>query len=226
MANSKISIILNCYDPTKVQRHMTMACLAEIRRFTEGDYEIIVVDNEPTLPIRDDYHVLHPYNYIVNDDNKTCYESYDQGAKAAKGDYLVFIQNDVFCHERTINKLCKYLEEFDIAYPQQLPLTRKQVEEINSTKDGEPVSFGWRDAGMLAITKKAYRKSGGWDGKFQNLLGEKAFYMKCDAADLEWTCQTNAVITHIMAANNLSKDQELYNKQMAADADLIEKEYS
>ena len=33
-----ISIILNCYDPTKIQRHMIMACLATIRKFTNQPY--------------------------------------------------------------------------------------------------------------------------------------------------------------------------------------------
>lgn len=219
-----VSIILNSYAPTKSLRHMDMACVAAIRKFTDGDYEIIIVDNNQTHRFRDDYGVLAPY-ILIEQENQTCYESYNIGAKAAKGDILVFIQSDVFCNERTINKLVKYLEKYDVAYPQQVELTREAVKKIYDTPDGEPTEGGWRDAGMLAITREAFDKVGGWDGRFQNMLGEAAFYQKIDTAGLTWTSQTNAIITHIMAGNNLSKDSSVYNPQMEHDAKLLKDEY-
>jgi len=219
-----VSIILNSWNPTLAHLHTTMACLAAIRKFTDPPYEIIVVDNTPGLPIRDDYKVLQPYILVENQENQTVYHSYNQGAAEAQYDNLVFIQSDVFCHERTINKLVKYLEEYDMAFPQQVPIPREDVKRIYEVEDGEQTHVGGRDAGMLAITKEAFNKVGGWDGRFRNLLGEKAFYINCDKAGLTWTCQTNAFITHIMAGNNLTKDDELYNSEMAHDAELI-KEY-
>lgn len=225
-----ISIILNSYNPTRAHLHMTMACLAAIRKFTDPPYEIIVVDNKPDaleqpLTIRDDYGVLQPYTYILNETNQTVYHSYNQGAEAAKYDNLVFIQSDVYCHERTINKLVKYLEEYDMAFPQQVPISRQDVRQIYRVKDGGQTHSGGRDAGMLAITRRAFDKVGGWDGRFKNLLGEKAFYLRCDKADISWICQTNAFITHIMAGNNLTKDEGLYNKEMDFDAQLIRSDY-
>jgi GT2 family glycosyltransferase len=219
-AEEMISIILNTYSPSKWQRHMDMACLAAIRKFTDPEYEIIVVDNEPKFPIRDDYGVLEPYKLIVNKKNRNVYQSYNQGAKEARGEYLVFIQNDVFCNERTINKLCEYLKVFDVAYPQQIELSREKIKEIYATEDGELTSGGWRDAGMLAITREAFDKTGGWDERYHNLLGEKAFYSRIDEMGLSWISQTNAIITHIMAANNLSKPDELYKKEMEHDAKI------
>jgi GT2 family glycosyltransferase len=201
---------------------MAMACLAAIRKFTDPEYEIIVVDNEPKWEIRDDYGVLKPFTLIRNEDNKTCYESYNQGAEVAKGEHLVFIQQDVFCNERTINKLVKYLEEYDVAYPQQIEMSRQQVKEIYDTPDGTPTNVGWRDAGMLAITREAFDKVGGWPGEFRNLLGEAAFYSMIDKAGLTWTSQTNAIITHIMAGNNLTKESTVYDEEMAHDAKLLE----
>jgi len=220
-----ISIILNSYNPTRAHLHMTMACLAAITKFTDDPYELIVVDNTD-LVIRDDYKVLHPYIHIKNKKNQTVYHSYNQGAKRAKGDKLVFIQSDVFCHERTINKLVKYLDKYDIAFPQQVPITRQQAKDISKVKDGEPTDMGGRDAGMIAITREAFDKCGGWDGRFRNLLGEKAFFIRWDKTGLTWTCQTNCFITHIMAGNNLQKEDELYNNEMTFDANLIIKDYS
>lgn len=219
------SIIWNAYSPTKAHVHMAMASIASVRKFTDGDYEIIVVDNAPIHRIRDDYGVLAPFTLIENQENRNVYESYNQGAAVAKGEYLVFIQQDVFCNERTINKLVKYLETHDVAYPQQIELTRERVKELYEVPDGQETSGGWRDAGMLAITREAYDKSGGWPEEFHNLLGEAAYYQKIDAAGLTWTCQTNAIITHIMAGNNLLKEEGEYNEQMAHDAKLLKEEY-
>lgn len=203
---------------------MLMASMAAVRKFTDGDYEMIVVDNAPVHRIRDDYGVLAPFTLIENQDNKTVYESYNQGAAVATGEYLVFIQQDVFCNERTINKLVKYLEEFDVAFPQQIELTRETVKKIYDTPDGTPTDAGWRDAGVLAITRQAFDKTGGWPGEFHNLLGEAAYYDKIHRLKLSWTAQTNAIITHIMAGNNLLKDDGQYNQEMAHDAKLL-KEY-
>jgi GT2 family glycosyltransferase len=169
--------------------------------------------------------VLKPYTLIQNTENHTVYESYNQGAAVAKGDKLMFIQSDVFVHERTINQLAVYLNKFDMAFPQQIPIYRSDVMKLYRTRDGQEAHIGWRDAGLLAITKEAFERAGGWDGRFRNLLGEKAFYLRCGKAGLTWTSQTNALITHIMAGNNLTKDETLYNDEMDFDAQLMRKEY-
>lgn len=215
-----ISIILNTWDTTRVQRHMTQQCIACIRKYTDGPYELILVDNEPTMDFYHEYDVYKPYEYIKVEPKLNVYESYNLGAKRAQGDKLMFIQNDVFVHEGTIDKLATYLEEWDMAFPQQYPFTREQMLMIMATRDGVEAPLGQRDAGLVAITREAFDRAGGWDERYSNLLGDAGFFAKCDAAGVTWTDRTNAIITHIMAANNLSKDQELYNKEMEHDAKI------
>lgn len=219
-----ISIILNSYSPLKSQRHMDIACVADLRRFTDTEIEIIIIDNDQTHRFRDDYGVLAPYTLVENKVNQSVYASYNQGAKLAQGDKLIFIQNDVYVHERAIDKLAVYLDGWDVAFPQQLELTREQIKYLNNVPDGEMTEFGWRDAGLIAMTREAFNKSGGWDERFDNLLGEAAFYSKIDNAGLTWTDRTNAIITHVKAGTNLSKDDELYNREMSHDAEIL-KEY-
>lgn len=221
----EFSIILNAYDTDKAQRHMTIACIGDIVRFTDQCYELIVVDNEPQWAIRDDYKVFPKYKTITINPKKTVYESYNIGAKVAKSDKLMFIQSDVFVHERTLNKLSIYLNKWDMCFPQQIELSRYDTLEVMTTPDGEQAPIGWRDAGLLAITKKAFTKAGGWDGRFHNLLGEKAFFQRCADVDVSWTDQTNAFISHIKAGNNLRKTAELYNDEMDFDAQLIRSDY-
>lgn len=222
---AKYSIILNSYNPDRVHLHTTMACIAAIRKFTDPPYELIVVDNTPELQIRDDYGVLQPYTLIQNTENKTVYESYNQGAAAATTDKLFFIQSDVFVHEGTFDKLAVYLNEWDVVFPQQVPISREDKLEVDRTPNGVLTHIGGRDAGLLGITREAFDKAGGWDYRFKNLLGEKAFYIRIDNAGLTWTDRTNAFITHIMAGSNLAKEPGHYNEEMDYDAKLMRSDY-
>lgn len=217
----KFSVILNAYDTDMAQRHMTMACLAAIRKFTDGGYEIIVIDNEPIAPIRDEYKVLAPLTK-VEVPLETVYESYNRGAALATTDYLFFIQSDVFVHERTLNKLMAYFSEFEMVFPQQVPISRQDVQNVYNLEDGQIADVGQRDAGLLGIKREAFNRAGGWDGRFRNLLGEAAFYSRCDDAGVSWVDRTNAFVTHIMAGNNLRKPPELYNEEMDHDAKLLQ----
>ena len=221
----KFSVILNAYDTDKAQRHMTMACIAAMTKFTDSDFELIVVDNEPRWQIRDDYKVFGEYKTIVVDPKKTVYQSYNIGAEEATTKYLFFIQSDVFVHDRTLDKLMKYFKEYEMVFPVQHELSRKDTVKLLKTPDGTLSHLGQRDAGLIGITKNAFERAGRWDGRFQNLLGEKAFYQRCDEAGVKWVDRTNAIITHIMAGNNLKKDEKLYNSEMDYDAELGEKEY-
>lgn len=221
----KFSIILNSWNPTRAHLHTTMACLAAIRKFTVPPYEIIVVDNTPELKIRDDYGVLEPYTLIQNTENQTVYYSYNQGAEAATTDFLFFIQSDVFVHEKTLNRLMKYFRHYEMVFPQQIPISRDDVNQIYRTGSGRETHVGGRDAGLLGITRTAFDRAGGWDERFKNLLGEKAFYIRCAKADVTWTDRTNAFITHIMAGNNLTKEDGLYNEEMDFDSKLMRSDY-
>lgn len=222
----QFSIILNTYDTDKAQRHMTIACIAAITKFTDANYELIVIDNEPKWPIVDDYKVFKIDKYIEVNPKETVYESYNRGAALATTDYLFFIQSDVFVHDRTLDKLMVYLSSgWEMVFPQQHNTSREDTLNIMAIPDGNPTHIGWRDAGLVGISKAAFDRSGGWDGRFRNLLGERAFYSKCDQAGVSWTDRTNAFITHIMAGNNLRKAQTLYDEEMEHDARLIRENY-
>jgi glycosyltransferase involved in cell wall biosynthesis len=116
------SVILNRWDMTKVSAHMSMCCLAAIRKFTDEPYEIIVVNNSSDHGIRDEYKVLRPFNEITIPLTNV-YDSYNIGAKHATTDKFMFIQNDVYVHERTLNKLSAYLDKWDVVFPQQIPIS-------------------------------------------------------------------------------------------------------
>lgn len=218
----KYSIILNAYDTDRAQRHQTIACVAAITKFTDKPYELIIVDNEPFMEIRDDYKVFDIAQYIAVVPKETAYESYNIGAKKATTDYFFFIQSDVFVHDRTFDKLFAYFDRFDMVFPQQHEISREDMLQLRETPDGQDTHIGQRDAGLIGIKREAFEKVGGWDGRFRNLLGEKDFFDRCDNAGITWTDRTNAFVTHIKAGNNLRKEPGLYNEEMDHDAKLIQ----
>lgn len=219
----KFSIVLNTYDTDMAQRHMTIACVAAITKFTDDPYELIIIDNCPIADIRDDYKVFKIAKHVKLDKLETVYASYNRGAAMATTDYIFFIQSDVFIHDRTFEKLMTYLEaDWEMVFPQQHNISREDAKKILATPDGEQTDIGWRDAGLIGITSEAFDRSGKWDDRFRNLLGEAAFFARCANAKVNWTDRTNAFVTHIMAGNNLRKKAGLYNKEMAHDAKLLE----
>ncbi len=57
--NKKVSVIMTCYIQARWQAHCTMACLANVTRYTDPkDYELILMSDSEKHPVRDDYHVL------------------------------------------------------------------------------------------------------------------------------------------------------------------------
>jgi len=202
---------------------MTMMAIDMITKFTDPDrYELIVVNPEPSENIRDDYKTLKidkQLNPSPDPDYAACM---NLGAAEAKGDVLVFIQNDVFVHEGWLDGLLQYLDNgWDVVFPDQVPRTRQYVLDSYKRDPFDPESMkGGRDAGLLMISREAFDKTGGWNPEL-SLLAEKDFYERMGAAGLKWTDTNKVYIAHIMGATNWRQyhdDFQGYNKRMDSDA--------
>ena len=223
-----VSIIMCCYDFTRTLRHMTMASVSNLRRFTDDeDYELIIIDNEPKFPLRDDYKVLHleREKVIVNEKDKGYYNSLIQGAKLAKGKYLCFIQPDVFVHEGWLKNMMYYLDNglAECVFPDQFPQTRDYIKNSYEISFEEARKWGGREAGCLLITREAYDRSGGWDGRLWNEFGEAAFYKRIGEAGIVWTATNKSLITHITAGTRYTmwdEDPERHIQEMSNDGNM------
>ncbi len=218
------SIIMTCFNSTKFYTHMTMEAIANITKFTDPDeYELIVIDPTPKFPIRDDYHLLKIDQHYVLDTDPGYPACMNMGARYAKGQYLVFIQNDVFVHEGWLPGLRQYLEsgKYGVVFPDQVPRDRKYVLETYKRHPFDPESMkGGRDAGLLMITRDAFNQTGGWDEKL-SILAEKAFYDAMGRCGISWTDTNKVIITHIMAATNLGHEPQKYDTMMRRDAGVL-----
>ena len=227
----KVSIIVTCFNGSKVSKHMTMVCLDHIRKFTdEGDYELIVMDPTPKYPITDDYKTLlldkkHNAKHMVLDKDIGYTACMNLGAREAKYPILVFLQNDVFVREGWLKDMLFYIKEgWEAVFPDQVPRHRSYItESYKRPHDHLDSMTGGRDAGCLMITKEAFDRTGGWDEEL-SLLAERDFYQRMGKGGVRWTDTNKVFITHIMAGTNMQllvEDPKEYDKRMKADGDKL-----
>lgn len=219
------SIIMCCFDFTRTLRHTTMASVGNIRRFTdEEDYELIIIDNVPKFPLRDDYKVLHleTVKMVTHDTDIGYYASLNEGASLAKGKYLCFIQPDIFVHEGWLRNMTYYLDNgiAEAAFPDQFPKTREHIKSTYTMSFEEARKWGGREAGCLLITREAFDRTGGWDDRLHNEFGEAAFYNRMGKAGVNWTAAGKSLVTHITAGTRYTMwdlHPEIHIKDMEID---------
>ncbi|MDD5169792.1 MAG: glycosyltransferase, partial [Syntrophales bacterium] len=93
---------------------MTADCLKAIAENTT-DYEIVLVDNGSSpsgLPVDCMAHQL-----IRNETNLGFPKAVNQGIRAAKGDIICLLNNDVICTPQWADRLLYHLNVFDIVAP-------------------------------------------------------------------------------------------------------------
>lgn len=118
MDNPKISVIVPNYNKSMYLEQ----CIDSIFAQTYQPFEVIVVDDCSTDNSRDVLNKLHDkYGYkLVNlflDKNGGVSHARNTGIKAAKGDYLIWIDSDDFlCDLNYFNKLSKYCSKKRLVY--------------------------------------------------------------------------------------------------------------
>ena len=224
----KASVIVTSFNNSHFSCHMTMACLANITAYTDPeDYELILVDpaSDPHFDPRDDYHVLKIDKWLKPDPDPGYAACINLGASKAKGDYLFFVQNDAFVYEGWLRGLLKYLENgYDLVWPDQTPRSREYILETYKRDWFDEESLhGWNDEGIFAISRKAWKKSGGYNPEF-SLLVQREFLERIGNMDIKRVDVNKVRFTHIMAATNLQlldSDAGKYNDKMKKDADVL-----
>jgi|GEM_PF-1475543 len=180
-----VSIIIPLYNGLEYTRE----CLTAIEKNTPaGTYEIIIVDNGSTDSTSAYLTSLNlPLVLITNHENKGFTIACNQGAKVAKGDFLMFLNNDAVPKEGWIQRL---LETFkygtDIgAVGCKLVYPDGKLQEAGGIvfRDGNAWNFGREDnpaldrynklievdycsAAALMVRKEIFEKVGGFDERY------------------------------------------------------------
>lgn len=86
-----VSIIIPLYN----QLAYTKGCLESLRQTTPEEIEVILIDNASSDDTGQYLSSLSGVNVISNDINRGCSGAWNQGVRAAKGEWLVILNNDV-----------------------------------------------------------------------------------------------------------------------------------
>ena len=108
----KVSIIIPVYN----QEKYTLACIQSIIENTDRDipYEIIVMDdNSPDPAAREIRHYLQNITFVVNDENCGFLKNCNRGAAFAKGEYMLFLNNDTNVQPQWLSSLVELIESSD-----------------------------------------------------------------------------------------------------------------
>ncbi len=97
----EVSIIIAAYN----NWNYTFTCLKSIRENTEGDYEVIVVDDASSDETPQLLSKVRNIGLVRNQVNVGFLESCNRGARAARGRHLLFLNNDTIVVENWLTSL-------------------------------------------------------------------------------------------------------------------------
>lgn len=110
----QVSVIIPCYllpdaDGGSELLEFANDCLQSLRKFTQIEYELILIDNGS--PIGANWLIEQADVYIRNKENLGYGPAVNQGLKIARGDWLVVSNNDiVFIHDWISNAIEQWQE--------------------------------------------------------------------------------------------------------------------
>lgn len=179
-----ISIVILAWNA----HEMTADCINVIRENTQ-DYELIVIDNGSEPPIKVPFTGFAETILIRNETNLGFPAAVNQGIRAAKGDVIVLLNNDVVCTPSWANRLLRGLESFSIVGPMTNYCAGMQnvtvspyssVDELNKAAalwgeehDGEAVEVNWVIGFCMAFPKALFDELGPFDESMWPSSGEE-----------------------------------------------------
>lgn len=130
--------MLSIVIPVFNQHEMTADCLEAIRANTR-DYEIVLVDNgsSPAYGV----FITDLGTIIRNETNLGFPVAINQGIRAAKGDVIVLLNNDVIVTPGALNRLADLLSDFSITAPVANYCAGLQQEAVLPTYQNEQELF-------------------------------------------------------------------------------------
>ena len=195
--NPKTSFVI----PTWNGKHLLEECLPSLKEQRDQDFEVIIVDNgsdDGTIPfLKREY----PQIKVINLKEKSGFAvPVNRGAQAAKGQYIVLLNNDVVLDPLWLTNLTKRLDQNkEIGFCACLMLD-KDGEKVDSAGDGfswwgrvYPIGKG-KDPKDYQEEKLIFGACGGasiWRKEVFNTVGylDEDFYAYYEDTDLSFRAQ-------------------------------------
>lgn len=178
MKNYKISVVIVHWNTPELLRQQ-LVCLDGRK-----DIEIIVVDNasKPTKELLKCFTTLKQNNVVIikNRENKGFAKANNQGARIARGEWLLFLNPDVLLTTDNILELVTNAEKLHMDacspepssknYKKPLPTWYSLLIEFTPLRRFFPIDIVSKTytltGGCLLIQSDTFNKLGGWDERF------------------------------------------------------------
>ncbi len=105
----EVSILLVLYN----RAELTLACLQSILSMVKGDYEVIIVDNDSSDETPQLLDRVDGATVIRNNENVGFLLACNAGAKIARGEYLLFLNNDAVLLDDSVGKAQQVIDQGD-----------------------------------------------------------------------------------------------------------------
>lgn len=180
--------MLSICIPILNQHEMSIECIQAVMESTI-DYEIIVIDNGSDPPFSPPFSGFNEITIIRNEENLGFPAAVNQGLRAAKGDVIILLNNDVIVSHESLNRLASWLDHFDIVGPitnfcagmqrVQIPSYQnkeeldKEVEFLYESSRGEAEEVNWVIGFCMAFKKVVWEDIGDFDTTLWPCTGEE-----------------------------------------------------
>ncbi len=189
-----LSIIIPIFN----QHDMSAECINTIREHTQ-DFELVIIDNGSVPAFKPPFTGFSETTLIRNEKNKGFPVAVNQGIRAAKGDKIIILNNDVFVTQGWAEKLTAALDEFSIVGPvsnycagmqqvqigtyENLDELNKEAEEWAGEYEGVAEEVNWIIGFCMAFKKSLYDEIGPFDESLWPCSGEEIdFCLRARAA--------------------------------------------
>ena len=139
--------MLSIIIPVLNQRDMTLECIEAIRETTHV-CEIVIVDNGSAPPFKAPFTGYVETTVIRNEENKGFPAAVNQGIRAAKGDVIILMNNDVIVTLGWAGMLTAALENFSIVGPvtnYAAGMQKVQAEAYTSKDELNKAAANWAE---------------------------------------------------------------------------------
>lgn len=214
----KYSIIIPTYN--KIE--LTKKCLKSLFLNTKGDFEIIVVDNASGDGTKEYLQKEERVTKIYNSKNVGFSKANNRAAKSAKGEILVFLNNDTEVQPGWIEGIEKIFNEeknigavgVKMLFPDgkiqhagvvisedHIPRHIYRLFPAKDPKVNKKREFQAVTAACIAIPKIVFEKIGGFDEGFTNGLEDVDLCLKIKKAGYRIVYQPESVVIHHESAS-------------------------
>ncbi len=179
----EVSIVIPAYNSWKY----TLNCLKSICENTDGNYEVVVIDDASTDATAEVLSKVKNLHLVTNKQNAGFIESCNRGAKASKGNHILFLNNDTMVTKDWLPPLLKVIKREDVgAVGSKLVYPGGTLQEAGGIiwNDGSGWNYGRGDdpdkpeynyvrevdycsGASLTVKRELFEKIGGFDERFK-----------------------------------------------------------